>query len=81
MRVENLATGGDWQQQGSALSCLLRQKKVTSPSYSGFQAAVDTPEIIIIIIRPVGGRLAEEACAHTYIYIYTHDTTVVYVDS
>ena len=41
---------------------------------------MDTPEIIIIIIRPVGGRLAEEACAHTYI-IYTHDTTVVYVDS
>ena len=35
------------------------------------------------IVRPVGGRLADEACAYTYIYkyIYTHDITVVYVDS
>ena len=42
---------------------------------------VSASEGEVWIVRPVGGLLADEGCAHTYI-IYTHDIiTVVYVDS
>ena len=48
-----------------------------SPKAEPFVSASDGE---VRIVRPVGGRLADEACAYTYI-IYTHDITVVYVDS
>ena len=48
-----------------------------SPKAEPFVSASDGE---VWIVRPVGGRLADEGCAYTYI-IHTHYTIVVYVDS